>query len=144
MLFYQRGYFAAASLHMKNHRLRMKPQVWVRRAKAEALARKAVTRALEGDPAALRPCLERITAPRRECTVQLDLPPIRAAADNTGVVTAITAAVAQHRALLVRHGAVIGEGRNSATPCVTSCWTKPASIISRHRGANIAVYRVSA
>jgi Family of unknown function (DUF5681) len=36
---------------------------------AEALA-------LDGDPTAMRLCLERIAAPRRARTVQLDLPPI--------------------------------------------------------------------
>jgi len=113
--FTERGNFAADSLHMKNHRLRMKPQVWARSAEAEASARRALMRAPAGDPAALRLCLERILAPRRERPVQLDLPPIRAAADNTGVVTAITTAVVPHRALLVRQGAVIGEGENSAT-----------------------------
>jgi hypothetical protein len=47
--------------------------------------------------------------------VQLDLQPIRDAAYITGAMTAITPAVVPHRALLVRQGAVIDEGRNSAT-----------------------------
>jgi hypothetical protein len=42
----------------------------------------------------------------------------------------------RHGALLGRQGAVIREGRDSAT----SCRTKPASNIRRHRDANIAVY----
>jgi hypothetical protein len=62
---------------------------------AAALTRKAVTLALDGDPNALRLCFERILAPHRDRPVQLDLPPIRNAADITGAMAAITDAVAQ-------------------------------------------------
>jgi hypothetical protein len=61
---------------------------------AEALTRKAVTLALDGDVTALRLCFERIVAPRRERPMQLDLPPIRDARDITGVMAAITTAAA--------------------------------------------------
>ena len=44
---------------------------------AENLARKAVEMALDGDPGALRLCLDRTVAPRREQPVMPDLPPIR-------------------------------------------------------------------
>src|SRR5712671_4610983 len=47
----------------------------------EALTRKAVELALSGDPAALRLCLDRIVAPRRERAVQLVLPEVSDAAD---------------------------------------------------------------
>src|SRR5207253_2559043 len=68
----ERGNFAADSLHMKNHRLRMKPQVWLRSAKAEAMTREAVTRALDADPAALRGSVSSASwPPRRECLAQL-------------------------------------------------------------------------
>ena len=50
---------------------------------------------LDGDPNALRLCVERILAPRRERPVQLDLPPIRNVADIAGAMAAITNAVAQ-------------------------------------------------
>ena len=48
---------------------------------AEALTRKAVELALAGDPAALRLCLDRTVAPRRERSVELALPPIHSADD---------------------------------------------------------------
>ena len=47
----------------------------------EALTRKAVELALAGDPAALRPCLERIVGPHRELAVEFTMPPIRNAAE---------------------------------------------------------------
>ena len=48
---------------------------------ATALTRKAVELALAGDQAALRLCLDRTVAPRRERAVELALPPIRDAGD---------------------------------------------------------------
>jgi hypothetical protein len=54
-------------------------------------------------------------------------------------MNATTAAVVAHRALLVQQGAVIGEGRNSAT----ARYALPLAGQCRHRGANIAVYLVS-
>lgn len=62
---------------------------------AEALTRKAVALALDGDPTAMRLCLERIVAPRRARTVQFDLPPIADPADIAAAMTAITKAVAE-------------------------------------------------
>ena len=62
---------------------------------AEALTRKAVALALCGDATALRLCLDRVIAPRRERPVQLALPPIRDAADVAEAMAAITAAVAR-------------------------------------------------
>jgi hypothetical protein len=43
---------------------------------ATALSRKAVELALAGDPTALRLCLDRTVAPRRDRSVELALPPI--------------------------------------------------------------------
>ena len=43
---------------------------------AEALTRKAVEMALDGDPTAMRLCMERVLAPCRERTVEFNLPPI--------------------------------------------------------------------
>ena len=51
---------------------------------AEALSRKAVELALGGSEGALRICLDRIIAPRRERPIQLAVPPIRSASDNRG------------------------------------------------------------
>ena len=62
---------------------------------AEVLTRKAVERAIAGDPTALKLCLERILAPRRERVVRFDLPPIASAADVEAAMAAVTAAVAE-------------------------------------------------
>ena len=62
---------------------------------AEALTRKAVELALEGEGSALRLCLERIIPPRRERPVKLGLPPVRGAADLAGTMAAITTAATQ-------------------------------------------------
>lgn len=59
----------------------------------EALTRKAVALALDGDALVLRLCLDRIIAPRRSRPVQLDLPPIADPADITAAMAAVTAAV---------------------------------------------------
>jgi hypothetical protein len=61
---------------------------------AEALTRKAIDLALGGDIAALRLCLSRIAAPRREPAVIVDLPPLDNAGDLVAAMTAISAAVA--------------------------------------------------
>jgi hypothetical protein len=59
---------------------------------AEALTRKAVERALEGDAMALRLCLDRIAPLRRGRPVQLGLAPVRSAADLGNTMAAITTA----------------------------------------------------
>lgn len=61
---------------------------------AEALTRKAVAQALEGDPTALRLCLERIAPPRRDAPVQFDLPRMETACDAAKAAGAVLEAVA--------------------------------------------------
>jgi hypothetical protein len=61
---------------------------------ADALTRRAVELAIEGDSTALKLCLERILAPRRERVVRFALPPIDSAADIARAMGAVTAAVA--------------------------------------------------
>lgn len=61
---------------------------------AEALVRKAVERALAGDPAALRLCLDRLIAPQRERVVQLALPPLDGGADPMRIMRAVVAGAA--------------------------------------------------
>jgi hypothetical protein len=73
----------------------------------EALTRKAVALALDGDASAMRLCFDRIIAPRRARPVQLDLPPIVEAADITAAMAAITAAVAEG-AITPAEGAEVG------------------------------------
>jgi hypothetical protein len=62
---------------------------------AEALTRKALDLALAGDPAALRLCLDRVVAPRRERTVAFAMPAIGGAADLAGAMAALAGAAAQ-------------------------------------------------
>jgi hypothetical protein len=73
----------------------------------EALTRKAVALALDGDAAAMRLCFDRIIAPRRARPVHLDLPPIAEPADVTAAMAAITAAVAEG-AITPAEGAEVG------------------------------------
>jgi hypothetical protein len=61
---------------------------------AEALSRKAVELALEGDTTALRLCLERIAPPRRDTPVSLSLPELKNAGDALSAINAIVQAVA--------------------------------------------------
>jgi len=61
---------------------------------AERLTRKAVELALDGDPYALKLCLDRLIAPRRERTVEFELPPIRNIPDLDRAVSAVASAVA--------------------------------------------------
>jgi hypothetical protein len=56
---------------------------------ADALTRKAVEKALEGDMAALRLCLERLLPPRRDRPVAFDLPRIESAADALGASSTV-------------------------------------------------------
>ncbi|MCJ2025163.1 DUF5681 domain-containing protein [Methylobacterium sp. J-067] len=61
---------------------------------AEALTRRAIEMALEGDGPAMRLCLERLCPPRKDRPVTFDLPPIETAADLTKATAAIVRAVA--------------------------------------------------
>jgi hypothetical protein len=60
---------------------------------AQALARAAVDLAKDGDVIALRLCMDRLLAPRRQRTVEFALPPLKTAADAVSALSAIAAAV---------------------------------------------------
>lgn len=62
---------------------------------AEALTRKAVDMALDGDGAALRLCLERIAPPRKDVPVIFALPAMSCARDATRAAGAVLGAVAE-------------------------------------------------
>ena len=72
---------------------------------AEALTRKAVEMALDGDPTAMRLCMERVLAPCRERTVEFNLPRIEGTRNGATsgpsprevawTMDAVTAALAQ-------------------------------------------------
>ena len=61
---------------------------------AEAITQKAIDLALEGDPVALRMCLDRVLPVRRERRVSLTLPPLDSPEDIVKAMQAITAALA--------------------------------------------------
>ena len=63
--------------------------------KVKPLIHKVVERALAGDGAALRLCLERLVPRARERAVTIALPPVEGAADIAPMMAAITEAVAQ-------------------------------------------------
>jgi hypothetical protein len=72
---------------------------------SEALTRKAVEMALDGDPTAMRLCMERVLSPCRERTVKFSLPPIEgahtgetsgpSAGDIARAMDAVTSALAE-------------------------------------------------
>ena len=61
---------------------------------AEALSRRAIDAALDGDTVALRLCLERIAPPRKDAPVQFHLPRMQSAADAASAAGAVLDAVA--------------------------------------------------
>jgi hypothetical protein len=61
---------------------------------SEALTRKAVDLALEGDTTALRLCLERIAPPRKDVPVSFALPKMKNAGDALAAINSIVQAVA--------------------------------------------------
>jgi hypothetical protein len=61
---------------------------------AEALTRKAIEMAKDGDMQALRLCLDRILPPRKDRPVSIEMPPIESAADAKTASAALLAAVA--------------------------------------------------
>jgi hypothetical protein len=60
-----------------------------------ALTRRAIEMALDGDPAAMRLCLERVLGPCRERAVEFVMPPIKSAADLATAMAAVATATAQ-------------------------------------------------
>ena len=61
---------------------------------AEALTRKAIEKAKEGDIAALKLCLERIVPPRKERALSIALPGIEKTGDTAKILAAVLDAVA--------------------------------------------------
>jgi hypothetical protein len=75
---------------------------------AEALTRRAIELALEGDTTALRLCLERIMPQRRSRAVVFPLPPIKRAEDLAGAIGSILQEVAGGRIRLDEGAALVG------------------------------------
>jgi hypothetical protein len=62
---------------------------------AGVLTRKAVELALDGEPVALRLCIERILPPCRKRPVRFVLPPIKSAGDVSAAMNAVASALAR-------------------------------------------------
>ena len=73
---------------------------------AEALTRKLIERALEGDTTALRICFDRILPPCRERRLNFELPPLACAEDSVKAMAAIAAAVSAGEITLSEAAAV--------------------------------------
>jgi hypothetical protein len=61
---------------------------------AEAITRKAIAKAKVGDPGALRLCLDRLVAPRKNRPVQFEFPKLERSADAAAASLALVEAVA--------------------------------------------------
>ncbi len=61
----------------------------------EALMQKALSKALQGDPWALKLCVERVLAPQRQTRVSFALPALETAADAVSALAAIAASVSE-------------------------------------------------
>ncbi len=86
----------------------------------DALTRKAIEMALEGDTVALRLCLERLVPPRKDIPIAIELPPVKSAEDTVAASAAVLAAVGagditpeeagRVMALLTAHKAIVETG----------------------------------
>jgi hypothetical protein len=86
----------------------------------EALTQAAISKALEGDTAALRLCLDRIAPPRKDAPIAFELPPIKTAGDTVQASSSVLEAVAAGEvtpdeagrviALLTAHKALVEAG----------------------------------
>lgn len=86
----------------------------------EALTRKAIERALDGDMTALRLCLDRIAPARKDSPVSMEMPPVTNAEDTAKASAAVLAAVsdgtvtpdegARLMGLLVSHKTILETG----------------------------------
>lgn len=63
-------------------------------ADADAITRKCIEKAKEGDMAAIRLCMDRLYPPRKDSPVTFELPPMKSAADAVQVMGAVLVALA--------------------------------------------------
>ena len=86
----------------------------------EKLTRIAIDKALGGDTAALRLCLDRIAPPRRDTPISIELPPVRSAEEAAAASASVLASVAggevtpdeagRIMALLASHKSIVSTG----------------------------------
>ena len=67
---------------------------------AETITRKCIDLALEGDPTALKLCLERLVPPCKELPVEFKMPALGSVTDVAAVMTAIMQAASEGKILL--------------------------------------------
>lgn len=67
---------------------------------AETITRKCIDLALEGDPTALKLCVERLVPPRKEWPVEFTMPQLGSVSDVAAVMTALMQAVSEGKILL--------------------------------------------
>lgn len=75
---------------------------------AEALTRRVIELALEGDTTALKLCLERIVPQRKSRVVNFDLPPIERVADLSAAIDAVLQAASCGQLLIGEAAAMVG------------------------------------
>jgi hypothetical protein len=75
---------------------------------AEALTRRAIECAMEGDVTALRLCLERVVPRRKSRPLALELPPLNGPEDLTRAIGSVLQEVAQGGLLLDEGAALVG------------------------------------
>jgi hypothetical protein len=76
--------------------------------KAEALTRRAIECALEGDVTALRLCLERVVPRRKSRALAFELPPLDRVENLSGAIGSILQDIAHGRLLLDEGAALVG------------------------------------
>jgi Family of unknown function (DUF5681) len=101
---------------------------------ATALTRKAVELALAGDQAALRLCLDRTVAPRRERAVELALPPIRGADDVLAAIKVVSGAVGRRRHYPRRGVHAVPDDRNLSAGDRRERFRRPVAAIGGRPG----------
>ena len=109
---------------------------------AEALTRKAIELAKEGDGPALRLCLDRLIPPRRDAPISIELPPVVCAADVVRASAAVLAAVAQGdispdeagrvMALLTAHKNIVETAELADRIAALETATKPPTTMRRN------------
>jgi hypothetical protein len=75
---------------------------------SEAIAQKAIDKALAGDTVALRLCLERIAPAHKDSPVQFDLPPIKDASEAAQAASAVLEAVSEGNLTPLEAASVMG------------------------------------
>jgi len=75
---------------------------------SEALSRKAIDLALEGDTTALRMCLERICPPRKDSPISFKLEPLRSASDAVKAAGDLLTSVSSGEVTPLEGAAVMG------------------------------------